>query len=84
MDVYVSHKKRKKNKSAFHFVRFKYKQDAVKAMENLDGTIIRQHNRIKESIVKFSKEGQDSILSLVLFIVQQKLVFSLTFIDLPL
>ena len=43
VDVYVSHKKRKKDKSAFGFVRFRVKKEALRAMKKLDGLVIREH-----------------------------------------
>ena len=40
IDVYVSHKRRRKVRSSFGFVMFKYKQEAKEAIEHLDGMVI--------------------------------------------
>ena len=57
VDVYVSHKMRKNTDSCFGFVRFKRKEEAIRALEKLDGTKIRGKN-LKVSLAKYDKQGK--------------------------
>ena len=54
-DVFVSHKIRRNKECRFGFVRFKYLEDARKAIRNLNGTRIRD----KMMMISFAKYGRN-------------------------
>ena len=54
-DVFVSHKIRRNKECRFGFVRFKYLEDARKAIRNLNGTRIRD----KTMMISFAKYGRN-------------------------
>ncbi|CAO2813892.1 unnamed protein product [Amaranthus hypochondriacus] len=56
MDVYISGKKRKKEKDSFGFVRYNSTKEALKAIEKLDGFVIHG-SKLKVSMAKYQKGG---------------------------
>ena len=58
--MFVSHKRRRKVRSSFGFVMFKYKQEAEEAIEHLDGMVILGH-RIEVSLAGFGKRNHEGI-----------------------
>ena len=56
-DACVSHKRRRFARDSFGFIRFKFKKEALRAMNHLDDLVIHDH-KIQVSIARFSKENQ--------------------------
>ena len=63
MDVYVSHKKRRKHFKPFGFVCFRNRREAEKAMGSSNGLMIRG-NRIAVLIAKYGRRYWDKGLSM--------------------
>ena len=63
MDVYVSHKKRRKNFKPFGFVRFRNRREAKKVRRNLNGVMIKG-NRIAISIAKYGRIYHDKEMNM--------------------
>ena len=63
VDVYILHKRRKNSSKPFGFMRFKCKQGATKAIDNLNGITIRGC-KIEVSIAKYGrvKMGSKTLL----------------------
>ena len=57
VDVYLSHRRRKRYRTPFGFVRYRWKAEAVRAMEKLNGVVVRGC-KIEISLAKFNREGQ--------------------------